>query len=416
MYTLIKKTLEELHKSDIDATPKNYAKEFYHQADQLNLNIEDKERLDEIIRSLTDLEKTLIKNNKINTATELVEILKDRVSESEILSFVTHITEFLKPSIDQKVFKDVEKLVDDLKQNPKLLTAEATLKKIARITENRIKCDREALVHKSDDMKKLTTLLSKYYDKSLIQSCNTSEEIGEIKQEIETLNLSEHSAREITSLQKQLVDTIFKLENSIEKNKMDLIKGQDECNMFEQKIKELQIELSEVKKEKNIDYLTGVLNRRGFESESTKIENAFNMFDSKYAVIFFDIDDFKKVNDKYGHDCGDVILKTFGTILNKLTREDDIIARYGGEEFVSLLHYNDEEEIKRYSQRVKEIITHNKFVYKDDIKIKLKFSAGISFRTRYDSAKEAIKKADLLLYKAKSEGKDQIIFDNGLVV
>ena len=416
MYTLLKQTLKELHQHDIDATPKNYAKEFYKQAELLQLDIEDRKRLDEIIQTLSQFEKEVVKNNKINTATELVEILKDRISEAEIMSFVTHITEFLKPSIDQKIFKDVEQLMEDLKKNPKKLTAEDTLKKIARITDARVKCDRQAIVEKSEDMKKLTSLLSKYYDKSLIQSCNTSEEIAEIKDEIESLSLSDQSRRELTSLQKQLVDTIFKLENSLEKNKMDLIKGQDQCNVFETQIKELQMELAEVKKEKFVDYLTGVLNRRGFDAEIEKFENAYKLFNSKYAIFFYDIDDFKKVNDQYGHDCGDVILNTFGSILNKLTREDDAISRYGGEEFVALLHYKDEDEIKRYAQRVKELISKNKFVYKNEIKLKLKFSAGVAFRDQYDSAKTCIKKADLLLYKAKHGGKDQIIFDNDLIL
>ena len=79
-------------------------------------------------------------------------------------------------------------------------------------------------------------------------------------------------------------------------------------------------------------------------------------------------------------------------------------------------HVKNEDEIKRYTKRVKEIIANNKFVYKDDIKIKLKFSAGVTFRENYENSEDAIKKADELLYKAKHQGKDQVLFDNGVVI
>ena len=416
MYEIIKKTLKTLHDNNIDATPKNYAKEFYTEAEALNLRLEDKIKINQIINSLCQEEKKALVNKNINTATELIDILKNRTKQSETLFLISYLTELMKPSIDQNILEDIESLVCELQKEPSEFVNKETIEKISNLTENRIKQDRRAFIEKSNDMQKLTALLSKHYDKSLIQSCNTSKEISTIKSELETLELSEHSVREITSLQKQLVDTIYTLEHTIEQNKINLIKGQDECNIFESKIKELQLELTEVKKEKNIDFLTGVLNRRGFDKEFEQIENSFKIFNTSYAIIFYDIDDFKKVNDTYGHDCGDVILKTFGTVLNQLIRKNDIIARYGGEEFVALINYKKEDEIKRYTKRVKEIIANNKFVYKDNIKIKLKFSAGVTFRTNYENSQETIKKADELLYKAKHQGKDQIIFDNGIII
>lgn len=94
-----------------------------------------------------------------------------------------------------------------------------------------------------------------------------------------------------------------------------------------------------------------------------------------------------------------------------LTRKEDVIARYGGEEFVALVHYQDEIEVSRYIKRVKNTIRDTDFIYSNN-KIKITFSAGISFRNKYESFFEAKKHADDLLYKAKNQGRDIIFLDN----
>lgn len=146
------------------------------------------------------------------------------------------------------------------------------------------------------------------------------------------------------------------------------------------------------------------------------MEKKYTTLNTKYAIIFFDIDDFKDINDNYGHDCGDVVLKTFATILNKMMRQADIICRYGGEEFVGLISYKEKNEVINYINRIKDIILKHKFVYTNDIKLKVRFSAGVAFRDNYASYEDTIKYADILLYKAKHEGKDKIILDSGEVL
>ena len=72
------------------------------------------------------------------------------------------------------------------------------------------------------------------------------------------------------------------------------------------------------------------------------MEKNFSIFDNDYAIVFFDIDHFKSINDDYGHTCGDVVLKKFASILKELTRTEDVIARYGGEEFIALINYQND--------------------------------------------------------------------------
>lgn len=142
-----------------------------------------------------------------------------------------------------------------------------------------------------------------------------------------------------------------------------------------------------------------------------KIENRFRRDQEDYAIVFFDIDHFKNVNDTYGHDGGDIILKTFSSLLLKLTRDTDIIARYGGEEFIAILHYKESCELYKYIERIKTVVTQNKFIYQDN-RIEIKFSAGVELRSNCNTAQESITNADKLLYKAKNTGRNKIIFWN----
>ena len=158
-----------------------------------------------------------------------------------------------------------------------------------------------------------------------------------------------------------------------------------------------------------------MLTRRAYDRYSKKIDDNYNRNKVDYAVIFFDIDHFKKVNDTYGHDAGDVILSTFAKVLDKSTRDLDIVGRYGGEEFISLLHFNDVKEIETYISRVKSIVTEHKFKY-DNLKIQITFSAGVTLRSENNSYSDAIKKADELLYQAKQTGRNKIVFKSGIIL
>jgi diguanylate cyclase (GGDEF)-like protein len=127
------------------------------------------------------------------------------------------------------------------------------------------------------------------------------------------------------------------------------------------------------------------------------------------------LDDFKKVNDTYGHDCGDSVLKTFGKILNKLTRKTDIVARYGGEEFIAVVKYKDEEELLHYLKRVKSIVTGNKFAH-ENLKLDITFSAGVEIRSNHTSYDHTIQQSDILLYEAKDTGKNRLVLSSGTIV
>ena len=227
--------------------------------------------------------------------------------------------------------------------------------------------------------------------------------------------MSTNNLSELSKLQSKLIDAASSIEDEMMKVGKNFNSGKSQINALEQEISELKHELDDVKKESKYDHLTKLLTRKAYEVEVKNFESNYDRNSVFYALVFLDIDHFKKINDTYGHDAGDVVLSTFARILHKQTRKIDIIGRYGGEEFVCIVHYNSKDDLLHYLQRIKRIVHENDFIYKEDA-INIRFSAGVVLRHDHESYEEAIQKADVLLYEAKTQGRDKIILEDGTVI
>ncbi len=160
------------------------------------------------------------------------------------------------------------------------------------------------------------------------------------------------------------------------------------------------------KKESLIDPLTEVYNRHFLRDFLNSIRT------DRYQLIMLDIDYFKKVNDMYGHDAGDYILKTVAKIIQDEIRSHDILVRFGGEEFLIFIQKDKKNEklVLQIAQRIRKRLEAEEFLYKEHY-IKLTISAGVTlhleqFRTIHD----AIKYADNMLYTAKREGRNKVVY------
>ena len=147
-----------------------------------------------------------------------------------------------------------------------------------------------------------------------------------------------------------------------------------------------------------IDSLTGAYNRFYLESE---LEKLFKVYSQK-SVAMLDIDFFKKVNDTYGHQMGDEVLKYFANLILSNIRKNDLLIRYGGEEFLIFMPNTTKEEANILLTKIKKLLSSDK-----KKPIEFTFSAGIA--DEYSYLSEMIKKADERLYKAKKEGRNRII-------
>ena len=227
--------------------------------------------------------------------------------------------------------------------------------------------------------------------------------------------MSENGFEALTKLQNELVTAAISIEKEMNTVTSKLETGKTKVQELEEKITTLEEELNKTKIENMKDPLTGLLTRKSFTDEVVRIESSYVRINTQYAVVFFDLDHFKKINDTYGHECGDVVLSTFGKILNKSIRDHDIVGRYGGEEFVAIIHFNLNRELLQFLKRIKTIVTENSFLYKGQ-KIKVTFSAGVALRGSYDSYENTLQKADMLLYQAKENGRNKITLENGMEI
>jgi len=306
----------------------------------------------------------------------------------------------------QDIFKEVIKNLSNKKIDPSPIAYTEEFCKIARKVNFDVKgCDY------LNEISKLIKIANRLMSNAIGENIQSSSDIISIKVELESLQITNSINKDVLTLKTKLIDTVDTIENQMKSVHKNLVSSKNEVISLEKKIQLLERELTSTKEESSKDYLTQLLNRRSLEKELELLDQLYTNSANNYAIVFFDIDHFKKVNDTYGHDAGDMVLKTFAAILKKLTKHTDIIARYGGEEFVAVISYNNINDIVNYIKRIKNVVHQNKFTYKE-YKIKLTFSGGIESRLNNNSYSQTLINADKLLYKAKENGRDKIIFWN----
>ncbi|GAB5380056.1 MAG: hypothetical protein Alis3KO_16000 [Aliiglaciecola sp.] len=160
-----------------------------------------------------------------------------------------------------------------------------------------------------------------------------------------------------------------------------------------------------------MDELTGVMNRRAFNRRLDRRLSQSRTEASGLGIAILDIDNFKSINDNFGHVVGDEILKLVSQAIRQAVRETDVVARYGGEEFIILLNVNSNDEISSLSERVLSNVRNIQYTANGNT-IQVTLSGGAVFDTRPQRAhiKDMVEAADKNLYRAKRSGKDQFVF------
>ncbi len=161
----------------------------------------------------------------------------------------------------------------------------------------------------------------------------------------------------------------------------------------------------------NTDFLSKLNNRRKFMNIGSKmIESAsHNNTKSKLCMLMIDIDNFKLVNDTFGHHVGDVVIEKIGLYLSKNFRDLDLTSRIGGEEFAVIMHNTDAKLAYEKAESLRKAI-ENSNIIDEDKSYKLTISIGISLLKEGMTLKNLIREADIALYKAKDTGRNKICY------
>ena len=169
---------------------------------------------------------------------------------------------------------------------------------------------------------------------------------------------------------------------------------------LENRVKELESELDKAYKELLIDSLTKAYNRKALERDLNEILEKGKDKDLDLCIAILDLDDFKTINDTFGHLVGDFVLIKFVQIVKSLIRGTDKIYRYGGDEFIIIFNRSNILNTTKTIERILSKIDKTKLKYKDYL-IKLTMSAGITCHKKGDNIESIIKRADEALYEAK---------------
>lgn len=190
--------------------------------------------------------------------------------------------------------------------------------------------------------------------------------------------------------------------------------------LFSRKNYEKKVEIIEIKdklkEQANRDYLTDLYNRRYFSEIAENFIKTVKRERKELSVIMLDIDNFKNINDIYGHAVGDMVIKSLASLLHEHTRDSDVVSRFGGEEFAILLPFTNREGAFKIAEELRGVIENQNIQISNDKDIKFTVSIGVDCLNRKvdSSISESLGRADKALYRAKNEGRNQVCCNKDL--
>ncbi len=210
----------------------------------------------------------------------------------------------------------------------------------------------------------------------------------------------------IDQITERLAQLSKDLRRTINRVKREIGRTRSELERTKGELETLRKQLEKYREQSIIDELTKVLNRRGIMDVLSREMARSRRFNTPLSVIILDIDDFKKVNDTYGHLVGDKVLQAVASIVKENLRATDVVGRYGGEEFLVVLPDTDAEGARVVAEKLRKAIEKKVYKYKDKT-FKVTVSLGVAQMREGDTPESLINRADRALYLSKSAGKNR---------
>jgi len=408
MRKVLKKTLVSL--SSVSHNQNDEVKEFL-----VGLEVPDDNKDLDLLDSQLDNLLVLIKhsnsnqveiNSDANIATALVDIvtglsLKGDVANKE----KTSLLEMLKQTEDTDVYWQsvISKTTALINQNV------TSLQKRNNDLQGFIEKVNKQLVGIKSFVKLTQESREESVNRSAVLKDSVDSSVGEIQNKVS-------SANDIDTLKTDISTHLEKIREEVEEN--DLVEKEkekvsaesyasinDELSSTQEELAEIKEQLEETKSQLLRDSLTGLYNRLAYEDRVEVEFSRSKRIKSPLCLAMWDIDYFKKVNDSYGHDVGDRVLKAFSEVIMKRIRKTDMFARIGGEEFVLLMPDTSSDVALTLNNELRETFMKCKFSY-DATTFSATSSVGIADFTEDDTPESVLKKADLALYTSKDTGRN----------
>lgn len=180
---------------------------------------------------------------------------------------------------------------------------------------------------------------------------------------------------------------------------------------LENEATELRKRISAERSQALLDPLTGIPNRLAYQERSAQELARWKRFKTPLCLFVWDVDNFKHINDTYGHKAGDKVLTTIAKLLHTQIRETDFLARYGGEEFVMLTSGADVNAARELAEKLRKAVETCGFHFRGEA-VTITITCGISAFRDGDTAESVFERADKAMYRAKQAGRNQIVCDS----
>ncbi|HZV54352.1 MAG TPA: diguanylate cyclase [Rhodocyclaceae bacterium] len=259
----------------------------------------------------------------------------------------------------------------------------------------------------NDAQERLRTMLATFVDR-LADLASTT---GEYHDRIGVCAEKISKANDITELS-DVLDVVMQetrvVQLAAQRSRDELLEMRARVQEAELEVARLQEELAQASEMVSHDALTGALNRKGMEEALEREVGRARRRDAAMCLAMLDIDNFKKLNDTYGHDAGDQALVHLAQVVRETLRPQDTLARYGGEEFVIILSDTRLEDGVKAMTRVQRELTRKFFLHRNE-KLLITFSCGVAELAGDEEPPAAIKRADQAMYLAKRSGKNRVV-------
>jgi len=218
-------------------------------------------------------------------------------------------------------------------------------------------------------------------------------------------------AQELSDLQNIVADLVSDtrgVQVDVMRHRDEIVEARKQAEHAEQRVRQLEAELEHVSEQVREDQLTGTLNRRGLDDAMQREIARAQRKRTPLCIAILDLDNFKKLNDTYGHQAGDDALVHLARVVRNTLRPTDTVARFGGEEFVIVFAETDIKHAVDVMKRLQRELT-KKFFLHDNERLLITFSAGVA-ALKSDEAQDAVlARADKAMYQAKLQGKNRVV-------
>ncbi len=240
--------------------------------------------------------------------------------------------------------------------------------------------------------------------KLLVSAEQFNSDVGTHNQELNSVkhSVSEMEDTGIDSFQKVLISQISAV---VESNK----RMENDLTMTRYQLEEQAQEIDRTRREARTDQLSGLENRKAFDEALLYSITRFRSKQINFALLLCDVDHFKRINDTFGHQAGDAVVKRIGSTLKDCVRPHDHVARFGGDEFAVLLQNVNADVARDVAVRMRGTVERKNFaVDGGDAELAVTLSMGLAGVMQEDTMETILKRADQALYRSKEKGRNQL--------